>query len=113
MAEQIRSRKTGGAITTLTLATADDSKLTPPSGTQLYIIALSCQASANFSTGNITVQDGATVMAQFVPGATAVTFYQEFSTPLQITTGTNDLRVIITGATSGTLTITVWYQYRM
>lgn len=113
MSEQIRSRKTAGAVTTLTLQNADDSKLTPPAGTQLYILALSCQASANFSTGNITVQDGATVMAQFVPGATAVSFYQEFSSPLQITTGTNDLRIVITGATSGTLTIAVWYQYRM
>lgn len=107
--EQIRSTKTGTGVTSLTLANADDSKLTPPVGMQIDVQAISVISSTNIT--NITVQDGATVLFRIVPGA-VTQMYHEFSEPLRVTTGTNDMRLVLTLA-SGNPQIFVWYQYSM
>lgn len=111
---QIRSTKTVASGTSLTLQNADDSKLTPPVGTQIRVVALWATASTNFSaTGTIAVQDGGTVVWRVVPGA-IVNYYQEFSSPIMVTTGTNDLRVVVSGTTAAAaITVYVWYEYVM
>lgn len=110
--EFIRSSKASGAAqTTVTLQNADDSKLTPPVGSQVAVVAVSMISTAAFSaTGLLNIQDGATVILAFQPVATATTFYQEFSNPLRITTSTNDLRLVATFA-SANCTVTVYYKY--
>lgn len=110
--EFIKSTKTSGAAqTTVTLQNADDSKLTPPVGLQLAVVAVHMVSTAAFSaTGLLQIQDGATVVLTFEPVATAKTFYQEFSNPLRITSNTNDLRLVATFA-SADCRVTVWYKY--
>lgn len=111
--EFIKSTKTSGAAqTSVTLQNADDSKLTPPGGgLQAAVVAIHAISTAAFGAGALyQVQDGATVVLTFELAAAAKAFYQEFSNPLRITSGTNDLRIVASFA-SADCRVTVWYKY--
>lgn len=101
----------GAPGTSLTIAAADDPSLTPGPALQNAVAAISVTNTA--AVTNCTVQDGATILMTLLPSPAGNSAYWSFGDPgLKITSGSNDLRLVVTG-TSGTIRATVWFRQVM